>query len=365
MAYFWLCSDITIGSFRFSGVGEVRVKRSLHSYADTAVIRLPSRCKTGNGKDGVAVERNLADVVKEGDEVTINLGYNDVAAVGDGKTPVIRPNNEGLWTVFRGFVQSLGNGNPTEVVCEGYVRKLRLDVNATVNKGTMTVSQLLNYVKKDRNGASTGIKVVVAEGCDLHLQNVRLNNNNGVELIEAVKRFSERMLNVFFIEPDTLWCGLTYTPYSQGKDVFGLGEVNYRIGYNVPAGHGLRMRTPKQRVQVLFQNTLADGKKVLAESDDKAAKQRHKRIVNRVGDVADMKAMANEAQYQANYTGYEGSLTAFLQPACGPGWVANVSNRLNPGMDGKYLIESTEITFGLRGARINVGLGPQLGFKTT
>lgn len=369
MGWFVLNSDITIGTYRFSGVHQVRVTRSIHSYMDRAVISLPSICKVSKAGESDVQVLKTAAMFAEGDAVTINLGYNDKATKETGadegaikRTPVTGANNDGLWTVFRGFVSNVGKDLPVEIECEGYGRKLR-DINVSRNRATMRVKELLDLVKTDKDGKSTGIDVVVAEGANLHLQNIRIQNNNGIELIENVKRFGQGILNVFFIEPDVLWCGLTYTPYSQGKDPFGLGEVNYRLGYNVPQKNHLRMRKPLQRVQMLFGNTMATGKKVEAASDAKTALQRHKRIVNNIGDLNDMKAMAQEAQYKMSYTGYDGSLTAFLQPACGPGWIANISNRINPSLDGKYMIEGTEVSFGMNGARIKVDLGPQLGFK--
>ena len=362
-----LCSDITIGSFRFSAAHEVRVKRSLHSYAESATITVPSICKVVQGKSAGSNVLTTASQFKEGDKVTINIGYNDsylnYGGRNGGPTPIIAGNNKGLGTVFQGFVKRIDLNMPLQIECEGYVRPLRLGLNIKATYKKTTAGTLLKLLEGANNedGSNAGIKVVVAD--DIQLINVRLPNNNGIEIIEAVKRFSQGVLNVFFINPTTLWCGLTYTPYSQSKDPLQLGTVNYRLGWNVVKNNSLRERIPVDRVQILFGGTLATGEKVMAASDDKTAVQKRKAIFNHVGDLKNMQAMANERQYMVNYAGYEGSINGFLQPWCAPGWIANILDARYPERNGKYLVEGTDITYGLRGARIKVDIGPQLGFK--
>lgn len=356
------CSDITIGGFRFAGPHQVSVSRSLHSYAESATIVLPSICKITEGKRKSEVVLTTANQFQEGDPVIINLGYNDGAILTGAATPITPNTNGGLGTVFRGFVKRKGLGMPLVVECEGYVRKLRLDIDVNIHRKTTSASELLNLLKTDKDGKPTGIKVVVAN--DLPLVNVRVPHNNGVEIIDAVKRFSQGVLNVFFIDHDTLWCGLTYTPYSKNTDPFGLGTVQYRLGWNAIKDNELRERVPTERVQILFEGTLATGEKLMAASDDKTAKQKQKSVFNHLGDVAVMKQLANEKQFMANYAGYEGSINAFLQPWCAPGWIADIRDARYPARDGKYMVESTVVTYGMRGARIKVGIGPRLGFNS-
>ncbi len=73
--------------------------------------------------------------------------------------------------------------------------------------------------------------------------------------------------------------------------------------------------------------------------------------------------MANEKQYSKNYSGYEGTITAFLQPFCQPGYLASISNSSYKERNGRYLVLSTKVTFGTRGATREIGLGPLLGFN--
>ncbi len=366
MAFFVLCSDITIGSFRFSGVHDVRVKRSIHSYAESAVITLPAMCRIRKGKNDALTLTVTSEQFKENDPVIINLGYNNEQSPTGKVTPVRKWNDENstkntIFTVFQGFVKKIGIGTPIQVECEGYLRKLRQDVKVKRSSKNTKASEVLKLLETGKDGTATGIKVHVEH--DMDLSNLKLSNKNGVEVIEEIKRAAQGILNIFFIEPDKLWCGLTYAPFSEGKSPFGLGEIYYRLGYNVVKDNTLNVRkTGAERVKVIVTGTDAAGNKIAAESGDNEAQHEIKVMASGIADKAGLLMIANEKQLKENYDGYEGSITGFLQPWCEPGWIVNIEDSRYPGMDGKYLIEATEVTFGNNGARIKTDIGPRLGF---
>lgn len=365
MAFFALCSDITIGSFRFCGVHDVRVKRSIHSHEDSAVISLPALCRIRKGNKDSLKAVAVSDQFKENDEVTINLGYNNEIIPGGAVTPVRKWNEDrqdgyAMYTVFRGFVRKVVLGNPVQVECEGYVRKLRLDVSVKKFRSAAKVSEVLKLLETGKNGP-TGITIDVRD--DIDLMNLKLSNCNGVEVIEEIKRVSQGVLGIFFIEPARLWCGLTYTPFSKGDTPFALGEITYKVGHNVVRTNTLTLRkSGTEKVKIVISGTNAAGKKMQRESGDKDAKCEKKVIVNGIAGEDGLKLMAKELQFRENYSGYEGSITGFLQPWCEPGWLVNIIDSHYPAWDGKYLVEATEVTFGTNGARIKVDVGPGLGF---
>ena len=79
-----------------------------------------------------------------------------------------------------------------------------------------------------------------------------------------------------------------------------------------------------------------------------------------VTDAATLKNMALAAQYKFNYDGYEGKITGFLQPYCEPAYMAYIEDKKYPERTGTYNVESTEVTYGMRGARRIVGIGIKL-----
>lgn len=350
MAFFTLNSDITIGSFRFSGVHEVRIKRSMHSYADTASIKIPSACLLQKGQlqsdggvnilPGAATEVITADQFNYRDAVTIRLGYNGV-----------------LMEEFRGFVKRCNADMPLEVECEGYIQPLRLDIDLSGYFAQTSAGKLLNMLTD-----GTGISVQVAD--DITFYGLRLQPHaNGEDVIRQIKQMSQGTLTIFFVNPSTLWCGFTYTAYTQNKDPFGFGVVNYRLGYNVVKNNGLKQRvTEGEPVTIIMDGILATGQKIETTSQYKYAQNKVKALVNNIGDVATLQRMANEKQYQENYAGYEGAINAFLQPYASPGYQANIVDDIYPERNGIYLIESTEVTFGINGSRRKVEIGPKMGF---
>lgn len=356
---FVLCSDITIGNFRFSGVHEVRVQRSIHSYADRATIKIPSLCRVLEGKRSAPVVLTTADQFADGEEVTINLGYNDTTPLSGKKTPIVKGGTRNTrCTVFRGFVKRRNRGYPLEVVCEGYVRQMRHMTPENGFYAETSAKELLGLIAKK----CPDIKVVVAQ--DLPLQNITLNEATGTDICDKIKELSQGVLSIFFIDPTTLWCGITYTPYVENTDPWDIGTVKYRLGYNVVQDNGLKERdTSGEPVTVIINGQLATGQHITTASQTKAQGRRIKHLVNNIGDEKTLQVIAKEKQYQMNYTGFEGHINGFLEPWCEPGYKVVVKDSRYPEREGTYMVEGTEVMYGLRGARIKVDVGPKIGFK--
>ena len=355
---FVLNSDITIGTLRFAGVHEVRIRRSMKTLMDTAIIKLPSLCRISAGKRKSAVVQTTGELFKDGDPVTINLGYNDTSVLSGAATPVIAGNNGGLGTEFQGFVKRRDLNMPLEVECEGYSYALRQTKNTgDYTKTTIQVSALLNKVC-----AGTGITVVCP--VDYPLKGFSLSNNDGIEVCDFIREASAHSLVLFFIAPTVLWCGLPYTALANGSSVFELPQVNYRLGYNVVKDNGLRERIPSEPIQVILNGKLATGEKVFTASKCKAAKRQLKHLTKYVPDNNTLGAFAQEKEYHHNYIGYEGNINALLQPFCWPGWMADITDDRYPERNGVYVLEETDVTFGQTGARRVVTVGPQLNFGT-
>jgi len=361
-----LCSDITIGTFRFAGVNEVRVKRSLHSYADTAFIKIPSISKIVQGKRSSSVVQTTANLFNDGDPVTINVGYLDgnawqkLAPWSAGATPIIAAGtNSPLCTVFQGFVRRRDMNMPLEVECEGYVRQMRLNMAENGFYASTSSSALLKLI----SAACPDITIQMGPGGNIPFLNITLNEANGADICDKIKELSQGVLSVFFINPTTLWCGLTYTPYMNNTDPFALGLVNYELGYNVVKDNGLKERTTEdQPVQVIINGCYATGQKITTASQTKYQGRKAKSFVNNIGDKPTLQAIANEKQYQMNYAGYEGALNTFLQPYCAPGYKANTIDDRYKVRNGVYMAESTDITYGMKGGKIKVEIGPKIGF---
>ena len=352
MAYYILNSDITIGTFRFSGVKEVRIKRSLRDYTDTATITIPAIGRVQQGTlqadgtvkicPGTAVVKNVRSLFNNNDPVTIRLGYN-----GD------------LQTEFKGFVKNRGTGLHCVINCEGYVRQMRLGMDITHYYPKTTVSELLGLIST----SCPAINVVIGAGADLPLLKMRLTHATGVDICNEIRKVSEGALTIFFLDPTTLWCGLRYTPYAKNIDPFDTGNVNYRRGYNCIKDESLKEVEPTEPVQVILNGVTVSAQRVQTQSEASYSVRKEKTLVNNVGDINALRTMANEVQYQRNYTGFEGHIPAFLQPFAQPGYTMYIKDTDNPDLNGTYMCEGIDVSFGTGGARRNIEVGPKVGFN--
>ena len=340
---FVLSSDISIGDFRFSGMHEVVIKRGLHSIVETAIIKIPSIGKIVTNNKTLPGMIITGKQFNDGDPVTIKLGYNGT-----------------LQTEFVGFVKRRTLNMPLEIECEGYSWLLRRN-NVKVFEKTITVKDLLQKAVAD---LENNLKIKVQCTVDFTFSNVQIPEASGFDVINNIIKYTDGCLTCFFIRPDTLWCGLVYTLYSGGNDIFQQGLVNYKLGYNVIKDNSLTERTAEaDPVAVKYNSKLVSGDLLSQTSDAfKNTLRIHTKILNQVKDAGTLKQLANEKAYKLNYSGYEGSLRAFLQPYAEPGCQTYIVDERYPERNGSYLIEGTEVSFGINGARRTIEIGPMAGF---
>lgn len=352
MGWFELNSRITIGdpndsaekAFKpLSGVHEVKINRSMFNVNETVLLALPGLTFI-KPKDGGEPKRiHTSAAFKDGDLIKIELGYN-----GE------------LREEFTGFVKRRGKGEPCVIECEGYARQLRLKVSVTADytKKDTTAKKLLEL-------ACQGTDITVECPVDFPISGITLNKADGIRIIDYIKEASDHTLTIFFKSPKVLWCGLVYTAYATSNgdaNVFGLPTVSYRLGYNVPRNNGLAERVPSEPVHVIFNNRLATGQQIMTAGKYKSAKRHLTSLMKHIPSESAMKSFAVEKEYKYNYTGFDGKLTSFLNPYCKPGYDAYINDSRYPELKGTYVIEGVQTTFGLKGARRVMDIGPRVGF---
>ncbi len=341
---FVLNSDVTIGNFRFSGVNEVVIKRSIHSIVETATIKIPSIATIITKGKKVRERITTADQFKEGDKVTIKLGYN-----GDLKTE------------FQGFVNKRKMGLPFEIECEGASWLLRK------NKPEMKVQPktIKDLIATAVSNVTGGHKIDIECDVDIDLSNISLNSPTGFEIVNYISKCTDNNVICFFIGHNKLWCGLLYSNLASGKKLPDTETVTYKVRYNtLPLDRLVPHSTEGKTGSVEYSRRLTNGSKITHVSTGVSENEgRHVMLLNHIKDVTGLKLLADEWVCKNGYKGYEGSLTGFLQPYARPGHCAVVNNAHTPGLNGTYFIESTEVTFGTEGARRKVELGPKVGEK--
>lgn len=350
---FALKSEITIGNFRFSGVNEVRINGSLHSIVETAIIKIPSIAKII--KDGkVLMDKSVTGTqFNDGDPVVIKLGYSNSGNTNSGND---------LQTEFTGFVKRRNLDLPLEVECEGYNYLLKRN---TVSNFWKSIG-ITEFLKEAVANIDSRYKVDVKCDLDFVFKNIDANNITGFEMINNLSKCTDGTLSCFFKEPGVLWCGQVYTHYSKGNDVLGARQntsLKYRLGYNAIKDNGLKHKlATNDPVEVRYSKRLQTGDIVFGNSNMFGNTTRtHCRVLNHIDDSSVLKSMANEKAAQFNYVGYEGYLTGFLQPFVKVGDSVYIEDERYSEQKGVYLVEGTEVVFGVNGARRILEVGPKLG----
>lgn len=341
---FVLNSNITIGAFKHVTPNEVRVSKSIYEYVDKAVIKLPISVRVKQNGIVTTSVTETPKVINEGMAVTIQLGYNG-----------------SLKTEFTGFVSRVNFTSPCEVECEGYSYVLR---NATYLKTfkQTELKEILKYLV-----AGTSVKLDEKTIPSFKIEKLVLQNHSGTEVLELIKKISENTIR-FYFRGNVLYAGLLFLPPSN--------DVKYQLGWNVIKDGNLKLRQAKnQDVVIHFIGEKKDGTKVQVQVGKRTVTKDHvitttgsagttgeTKIIktHAVTDEATLNAMANAKLKTLQYDGYEGKITAFLQPYCEPGYRAVLTDKKYPERSGNYIVESVEVSYGMSGARRVVGIGAKL-----
>ncbi|WAC40587.1 hypothetical protein [Pedobacter sp. SL55] len=323
---FKLNSKIQLGDYSLKGgVNEIVVKRSVNSYMDTATIKIPAlgRVLQNDALPQSSVES--AKQFKEGDRVVIHLGYN-----GE------------LVREFDGFIRRVSPAIPVVLECEGFGWQLRRKRFLISWKST-TLLEVLQHLVKDTDVKLSGFIPTVK------LTNFALRNVNGLEVLDY---FKKKMLLTAYFNFNELYVGLQQGVLKE--------TVSLRLGWNVLRDDQLKYRLADD-TRVLVRLVTGKGKKnkrLLYEVGDKDGVLREITIPN-ITDQSWLQRTAADALAKAKFTGYEGSITCFLQPFIEPSCVAKIiDKKYNRG--GSYMVMSTEVSYGMNGARRKIEIGRSL-----
>lgn len=326
---FYLTSDITIETYAKVKPSKVTWKRDINSFTDTCTIELPrisylKTTKTETEDKQQPNERNEY-VFKENDKINVLLGY-------DGNN-VKR---------FQGFVKRVNMGIPVKIECEGY-SFLLYDIIFNKTYSSVTVKQLLTDL-------CSGTEIVLSpEMPDIPLQDVRFKNATGIQVLEWLKK--ECHLAVYF-HFNELYVGTQF-----GKKG---NRVKLRIGWNTITDDDFKQRLVDKNVRIVIQEKSREGEVKKTKSDvQKYSNEKALKI--KAGIPADLlKQIANRLQSKSNYNGYEGDITAFLEPAIDIGDIVELDGNKFPEKSGDFFVENIDGSFGTSGGRQKI----QLAFLT-
>jgi len=325
--------------YTFGAVQEIIVKKSIHEYTDTASFQIPASARLKLERKNQIIPLlpqtisniNTAAEFKEGDAVTIQLGYDDK-----------------LETEFVGFISKVNFTRPCKVECEGYSWLLR-NSDKLITKSWISTSlvEVLNYIID--NTGNNGKILLSTDIPDTVFGPLRLEKKTGMQCLEEIKKGG---FTIYFID-NVIYAGLEQAGQIENS-------VVYSLGWNTIKDDQLKYRS-QDEVKVQIEVTYKDkaGRMQVKVIGDAGG------VVKRLdlGRELDMKVLESKAMAWAHkyrYTGYEGRITAFLQPYAQPGWKATIQDQEYKDRTGEYILVSTEINYNKNGGRRICEIGKSL-----
>lgn len=336
---FTLNSDISIGSFKKVKPNSVKINLSLSNYVNKAVIKIPASARLVCAAKEVSNTIQSAKQFNEGDKVIIKLGYN-------GK----------LVTEFTGFISRINIATPVEIECEGYSYQLRKTQPASKTFKNAELKEILKYIIK-------GTDIVLSKeipGCVL--QKIVINGHTGQEVLELIKKALGDLVYINFHDNE-LYAGLGYLDPKQ--------TVTYRLGWNVIKDGNLKQhKASNDKITIIYRGKKKDGSQVevaikskgqtaVITTEGRAGNGGETKVyvTHAITDEPTLKKMAQAQLKKLSYDGYEGKITAFLQPFCQHGDKAKLIDKTYPERSGEHIVQAVEITYGMSGARRTVQIG--------
>jgi hypothetical protein len=299
----------------------IKWKCSVSNFADTCTVTLPLAPYMRNNKANhtiFAPDTGAGDTVfAEGDYITIDAGYNY-----DYKE------------IFKGYIRRVNYAQPLVLECEGFPYQLKdLMFNKSYKKTTL--KQILNDVIK---GTTIKLSPYIP---DVNLSSLTFKNVPGLKMLEW---FQKELLCAVWFDFDTLYVGASR--YAVPKPT-----VKLRIGWNTAEDKELKRSQSDTKVIINLVEKSSAGK-VKRTKSEASRYDNIKEVKVRAGlPDSFLRAVAAELQKKEDYRGYQGNVTAFLQPYFGKGYVCQIIDEKFPDRQGKYFVEAVEGDFSEKGGR--------------
>ena len=303
----YMCSRITIGDHVFDYCHSVEVTSTWQKLGDTATVEMPN------------VEGFLEKNVRPGDEVTIELGYDDL-----------------LVTEFTGYVVRLSPTTPVRIECADAMWKLKQET-VSMSWKSVSLADVLKYI-----APSAQLDQVPR----MTLAPFRLDQ---VTRYQALESINEMYGLAIYFRGAQLFCGLPYTEQ-------GLAQFKYHFQQNCLAGNLEYRRAEDVRVKVKAISLLPDNTRREVELGDADGELHTLNFYNLT--VAELNQQATEQMKRLRFDGYSGSFIGFGQPNPQPTCVVELLDDVYPERAGAYYVDQVRTTYGQGGYRRELTLGP-------
>lgn len=304
----------------YAVVSDVVVDSSIRQLTDTAIVTVPRKL-AHKGKD-------ITQYVKAGDEITIELGYDDR-----------------LKTVFKGFLKRIKTGVPVVLECENEAYALKTIKVAPMVYPALKLGDFVNEYITDYD-----VKLA-----DANLGEVKIDSE--VSFTRALDYISQNYPLRFYFRDGIFHAGLPSLLM-----VDDMATVKFKTGENY-VNDSLQLITAEDNpVQIIAKNILPDNTPIERKEPGSAENAEVRTYyVPEAKTVDDLQAFAQEKLKTFNLDRMEGTLTAFGEPYVRKGDVVHLFDEDSTERDDKqFLAEAVRYRFGRNGYRQEIKLGMQL-----
>ena len=312
--------NISIGNYRLGIVDSITIKRSVETLTDTALIVLP--CAYANKT--LEVESKL----KEGDEVTIELGYNN-----------------DLQTEFKGYLKTIQTDDGSITLeCEDAIWLFRKELKNKEHKN-ITAKSLLQKVVQEIDSSFN-----VSCDYDFTYEQFVIKDATAYDVLKKLQ--DETKANIYFTG-NTLHC------HPQYSEITNAEPVRYDFSVNVEKSN-LKYKSDKDRKFFIeVEGIPSSGKRVTVTYGTMGGDKRSLKVYG-VTDKDSLLKRAKEELTTLVYTGFEGNFTGWLIPYCEPAYKIELRDQDYPDKNGTYYVVATEVKFSSSGGERTVTIGKKI-----
>lgn len=310
--------------YRLRGLHSYEAKKSVHQIVQTCKLGLPLSILYRN--NNLLERAKLIDKIKEGDKVTVYLGYN-----GDNKKE------------FEGYIKRINPKLPLELELEDsmyLMRKIRLKKSFKKNDVRDVITYLLDELYKQQ-----GVRFeLYADIPKVEVFNFWMNGANGITVLQELE--DKYLISSYLTEINgkpTLYVGLMYgLKKKHVKYVFNRNTISLDdLKYNQPGDRTFKVEMRHiNKAGVVKKYPFGDSHGESCYSEPLEGDWNYEGIKHRAESILEK----NKAG------GYKGSFTTFLIPRVEPADVAVCNDAQFKERSGSYYISTVTTTFG-SGAR--------------
>lgn len=302
-------------TFYFPAIETVEINETFDTLTNTATITLPRNLKYQ--------DRNIYEgdnpILRRGDKVKISAGYAPKIDIR-----------------FDGYISKIDNNVPVVIKCEDSMWLLKQKIVKSKTFSDTSLPDVMDYIME---GTGIDFNCTRVSGFDLRI------NEASIGLI--LKKLRDELGIYSWFKDGQLYVGLAYYPdlAKETTIIFEESIIESELQY-------LKKEDVKIKVNGVLINQDNTREEISVGDSDGDLRT----VFQYGGTLDNLRNTINVFLEQANYTGYYGSFTTFLQPKITHGDYVVLSSYKYPERKGKYLVKSVDVSFGVNGGRQTVEL---------